>query len=274
MADVPVPATIPPPADTATLAAYEAARADQAIDRVERALGGRAAIVDALLAVPPSARLEYVVGLIADPRYDARKLSAICRAGRVTVGELLEAFKRGRLARAQAEAIHAVAAEIPAIAADLTRRAVTHYVVCLTCQGTGVIPGPSDDQPPVPCGACRGLGQQLAEPDLAVQKEVLGLVGLGSAASRGPAVVIDQRDQRAITLHDHSPTAHGRLLQVVDRLLYGRAAAADPADPAVPAYTADASAVVDAEPDDDTHDETRAEADDVAGERVDDAGPA
>ncbi len=213
-----------PPEDGAT-PIYSHAAASKAIDVIEAALGGRQALLTALLAAPPDSSLDYVVGAIADPRMDARKLSTICTNGKITIGELLEAFKRGVMAPVLAQVMQRVAETTPAVLNDVLARSVPYDEACTTCTGTGVVFAIKDAQRvDLPCAACQGRGTITHEPDFARQKYVLSdLAQLGP--QKGPAVVIDQRDQSKHLSMDVSQQAHAKLLAAADRVLYGRPAA-------------------------------------------------
>lgn len=208
---------------SATLEALSLPTADRILTAVERAVGGREKLIEALLACPPDSSLDYVVGLIADPRNDARKLSALCREGRITLGELLEAFKRGTLAPAVAQAIATVAARLPEIVEDVVTRSTVHDVPCPDCRGTSTTTASAGpDGAPTACPACHGTGVITRDPEFDRQKFVLTeLAGLGRKPSPTPAVVIDQRDQRQQMI-DVSGEAHKRLLMATDQLLFGR----------------------------------------------------
>lgn len=235
-------ALVPPPKSRGTAALAVAGRA---LDDFEAEVGGRGKLIDALLYAPDlPADLAYVVGLVADPRNDARKLSTVCAAGDISIGELVEAFKRGLLAKAMVGAIQLVAERTPAIVEDVLTRSVPHEVDCPTCKGTDRIRRTDLDGriTEEACGACVA-GKVIVEPDFARQKFALTeLAGLGSKGSGGPLVQIDQRDQRqqSLTLPSGvTPAAYAQLMGGVDQLLYGtpKAVEAEVVDsPPAPAY--------------------------------------
>lgn len=198
-----------------------AERAIAVLDQLEQELGGREALYTALLAAPPSTDLDYVVGLIADPRNDLRKLSTVCAMGNIRLGEFLQAFRAGLMAPALAKAMRHVAEKTPEIVADVLTRSVVHEVTCTRCQGLRTVGGATPDAPPVPCPLCRGVGVETREPDFERQKFALTtLAQMGP--QKGPSVLIDQRDQSKHLSMDTSAAAHGKLLSAVDKLLYGR----------------------------------------------------
>lgn len=201
--------------------ALDLPRAAAAIDSLERHFGGREKLLDALILAPidDDDPLAYVIGLIADPRVDARSLSDICRAGKVSVGEVMEAYKRGAYAQMQVEVIAAVAANTPVIVRDVLRQAQPHEEVCVRCHGETVIrPEGQPDAAPTPCPLCRGTGVSLQPGTIDHAKLALDLAGLTS--KRTPGVVIDQRTQMA----DTSPGGLVKMLGAIDALLYPRTA--------------------------------------------------
>ncbi len=203
-------------------APYSHEAAAKAMDVIEAALGGRRALLTALLAAPPDSSLDYVIGAIADPRSDARKLSTICANGKISLGEVLEAFKRGVMAPVLAQVMQRVASATPAVIEDVLTRSVPYEDTCPNCGGKGSLSqvvGAAIAE--VPCGPCAGTGKVLIQPDFARQKYVLSdLAQLGP--QRGPSVVIDQRDQSKHLSMDVSQQAHAKLLAAADRVLYGR----------------------------------------------------
>lgn len=206
-----------------------------AIDALERQLGGRAALLESLMGLPDAAGLDYVVGLLADPTSDSRKLSAICHAGGISVGELLEAVKRGKLLAPTLRAMTHVADRIPAVVEDVMTRSTQHYVPCASCAGTGSLPGSDLDKPPEPCRACRATGQVLRQPDLATQEVALRLAGLGPKSQPGVAINVDNRKQMAIgSMSDLIRDTDAVALRPKPRV---QNAAASPADPAVDSLT-------------------------------------
>ena len=173
---------------------------------IESRVGGRSALVAALAYAPKSADLQYILGLIGDPRRARTPLAELCAAGGVTAGELLEAYKHGELNRAQALATQKIAERLADVAADTMRLSIPHEVTCSLCRGTGTFtPEPSKKQPnpkPGPCLPCDGTGIIVEDGDLEHKKLALDLgkllpkgggmsvavqtnVGVGGAASGG-----------------------------------------------------------------------------------------
>lgn len=221
----------PPRRQRAVTKTYDLAVASAAITGLEAAIGGRDKLVGALLAGKPSDELGYVIGLIADPRNDARQLAEICATGGVTIGELLEAYKSGVMATAQVKAIVHVAEKLPDVVQDAMTRAAPHWIGCDRCQSTGtVVPEPTkkDQNPtPEPCRTCRGQGQILVYPDLERQQFAVDLGGL--IPKKAAAPLIDLSDRRSMTLMPGgTPGGMTAIVQAVDQLLYRRGGSHDP----------------------------------------------
>lgn len=167
----------------------------KAIDAFEEELGGRRALLEMLVGLPDGDdRLGYVVGLIADPRNDAFELSALCRAGGVSLGELLQTAKEGALAAAVVKALRKVAEKLPDVVEDVMLRAAPHQVTCDVCQGTGTRAA-KPDAPPEPCPVCAGLGSKTVMPEFDRQKLALDLANL--LPKKQPMIAIDARRQQA-----------------------------------------------------------------------------
>jgi hypothetical protein len=202
----------------------------QALGEIESAAGGRAALVEALSALPPNDKLTYVLGLLADPRHDARSLGSLCKAGGVGVGELIEAFKRGVHAKALIRAAVSIATHTPAVVEDVMVRAQPHLVDCHTCHGSLLMLHPDDATAhKIPCTRCVDLngiptGKIVQQPDLDRQKLALDLANL--LPKKGPSVVVDQR-KSALFMQDASPGGLTKLTEAMDRILYPRTAAAE-----------------------------------------------
>ncbi len=214
---------------------YQAGPLATAIDKIEEAAGGRSGLLEALSGLPASDDLAYVFGLIAAPDNDARKLSELCHAGDVSLGELLEALKKGVHARALVQAALTIAQHTPAVVADVMTRAQPHFVVCATCRGEQTVrdqeftPDRKKGEtfrthaPRIECEACRGTGKVETVPDIDHQKLALDLAQL--LPGKSPLVTVDNRK---LDVHTHAgPTAQsfGAHMAAVDQILHrsGRA---------------------------------------------------
>lgn len=189
-----------------------------AIEAVERAVGGRDALLRILTHAPETDDLTYVINLIADPSMDARKLAAICRAGGVKLGALLEAFKRGAYAQLFVDRAALVATHMPAVMEDVIVRAAPHTVPCPTCHGRRVL---TDESPCLVCRDANGdpTGSVTVLPDLDRQKLALDLADL--LPKKGPVVAIDNR---SLSITDASPTGHAKFLEDTEAILHPRRA--------------------------------------------------
>lgn len=216
----------PPPArprrhrpDRITLPAPEAA----ALSELEKAIGGRAALQRALVQAPPSSGLDFVISAIADPTNDARALHIICAEANVSVGELLEAYKRGVMAKGTVLAIKAVAEGAAPVAEDVMRRAAPYSEACPYCEGVGThTADPTSDMPnpqPEPCDSCKGDGTLRYLPDLARQKVALELVGL-LGGKGGTQINITQANQQMTAAISGDRGALAKLQTATDQLLY------------------------------------------------------
>ena len=207
--------------------AYDQPLAMAALHSLEKAMGGREAMVAALVAGPRGTPLDYVLDLLADPANHATSLSSLCARGEVSVGELLEAYKRGVTAMAQVAAIHKVAAAIPVIIEDLVNRAQPHYVQCDRCNGVGTVS--VEDAAPVPCKACQGKGTHYVLPELDRQKLALDMLKLLPKSA-----LMAVQNNYAAPPTSATPAGHGALMLLVDRVLYPRRGDGDLAGDADP----------------------------------------
>lgn len=198
----------------ATLPAYAAA-----IDQFESTLGGRAALIDALAGAPLDEDLAFVLGCVADPRQDARKLSTVCATMGVSLFELHEALKRGIYARAVLASMRSIATHTPAVVEDVMLRGAPHYIDCATCGGVWTVTSTAKpDEAPTPCTTCKGSGHTLVLPEVDRQKLALSLTPFAPKAASMVSV-----DNRSVTLTDHSAEGFAKLLQATDQILHGRA---------------------------------------------------
>jgi hypothetical protein len=209
-------AQVIPSVSAATAASYQA---------FESVCGGRASLVAKLALVASSKDEEYIVGLLADPRYDAEPLAGLCRIGKISLRRLMELYRDAALVSAQVGAIDKVAQGLTGVAADVMARAVTHYVTCHGCQGTGTfVPEPTKDKPnpqSEPCRTCRGVGQLEAQPEHEVQKTALQLGGLLKKDGTSGGITIQQNNQQ-LNLAGGS-AGFDDLVEKMDEVLFGSA---------------------------------------------------
>ena len=206
-----------------------------ALRQIETAIGGRAALQAALLQAPPSTALDFVIAAIADPTQDARALSTICDEANVSLGELLQAYKVGVLAKGTVAAITAIAHGAAPVAEDVMRRAAVYDEPCPYCDGTGHnTADPTEAEPnpaPVPCETCKGQGALRYLPDLARQKVALELVGL-LGQKGGSTINITQANQTMTAAINGERGALARLQAATDQVLYREPMTPDDLGPA------------------------------------------
>lgn len=175
---VPTLAVLPPkPSRQITLTAdVPTALIDQAIQSFADVIGGRDTL-QAELAIAPdlSPELQTVRLLLADPRHDRASLGDICRKSGVAPCDLFKAFRDAAIAKANLEALTAVARRLPEITADVLSQAVAREETCPRCHGTGTI---SKGKDPVPCAPCRQSGTIHVPGSLEHQRLALELTGL------------------------------------------------------------------------------------------------
>ena len=208
----------PEPRETGVLAHYDQPVAAAAIKQIEKQAGGRAELVASLLSAGAvDDGLSYVIGLIADPRNDARSLGRVCAQGGVTVGELIEAYKRGAMARGTVEAIQAIATQIGPVVADIMHRAQVHEEPCQACGGSGSVRKQDAD---VPCAPCFGTGVRRYLPSVDRQKLA---ADLGRMLPK-KAPLVDQSDRRSVAVGMGDPSSAGftKILAAVDQTLHRR----------------------------------------------------
>ena len=191
-----------------------------AVRAFEAAVGGRVALVTAMLAAPPSSALDYVVGLIADPREDATDLAVLCARGGVTLGELLEAFKQGTYAKMAVLSVYRLAQAAPAAVEDLATRSAPYDETCRACNGTGSLAPTTPDGRPSPCDACNAIGTIRQLPELERQKLFFEMTKLVSKGGGGASATCRVNVAPAAPLIPSQ--SYDRLITAVDRILYGK----------------------------------------------------
>lgn len=222
---------------------------EQSLALIEKTLGGREALVAALSHAPKSRDMEFLLGLIGDPTHAKVPLGHLCAQGGVTPGELLAAWKSGEILRGHVLATKAVVAAIPAVVADVVKKAAPYEDACSACRGLKVVtPEPTKKNPnpePVTCPVCDGGGVLTYQPDLERVRMTLDLAQL---TPKGSGVSV-QIDQRSVSFAGGGGGAAGGTLEALmaasDQILYGAAEQPLPSAPAAP--PADPPSVVDGE---------------------------
>lgn len=210
------------------------------LDDLEQAIGGREALVAALMHAPKSAGIDYLLGLIGTPplvglppmgvlngRHPTASLATLCAQGGITPGELMAAYRSGVLAKAQTLALHQVGQQLAAVTEDTMRRALPQTGQCDACDGTGtVVPEPSKKNPnphPEPCRACKGTGTRTVQGDLEHKKLALDM---GKMLPKSGGVNIAVNQQQNTFVGGAAGGALERMQAATDAILYG---AGDPA---------------------------------------------
>ncbi len=206
-----------------------------ALIELEKAIGGRSALQQALVQCAPTPELDFVINAIANPENDARSLAVICAEANVSVGELLEAYKRGVMARGTVLAIKSIAEGAAPVTEDVMRRAAVYDEPCPYCEGTGSnTADPTEAEPnpsPEPCVTCKGQGALRYLPDLARQKVALELVGL-LGQGKGTQINITQANQTMTAAINGERGALAKLQAATDQLLYSEPLTPDDLGPA------------------------------------------
>lgn len=223
--------------------------AAEALADIEEQVGGRQAIIQALVTAPPSKDVNYVLGLLADPdpKRRALPLAQVCAEAKITPGHLLDLLERGTKLRARIIAGQIVASKTPAVVTDVMSKAAPFEDTCPDCAGTGTqVPEPSeaDKNPnPVPCKSCRGGGKLRYEADPECRKLALEMAGL-TAKGGGISIALQQNVQ--VPAAGGSGMAYEALTELMDRMVYGRKAASSvvdaevlPPEPTDPVASAD-----------------------------------
>lgn len=199
---------------------------DDALTALERTVGGRKRLVDALSLggsgkIPP-ARAQYILGLLADPKNDGYSLRRIANKAGVGLEDLLQLYRDSTVMRAHIQSVTTVAAGLPGVVADVMARSVPYEDTCGVCAGVGqVTPEPTKKQPnpsPQPCGACRGSGRLTYLPDLERQKLALSLGGLLKGGTGTTVNVLQQQAQAPAGTGPSTPLVAGDTLVQMQKL--------------------------------------------------------
>lgn len=205
----------------------------RAAQSLEDAVGGREALVTALLPHASSDDQLRLVGVLADPLSDRHDLGALLQIERVPLSTLVGMLRDAKLAAAHVEALSHVAEALPAVARSVMARAVPSKTVCPDCDGLRTFTAdPSVDDPnpsPIACPTCAGRGLIFRDTTLAEQKLALELGRLLTKAP-GVAVSVNQHNQTAMVTT--GGVSYDDLTRVTDRLLYPDARRRRPSAPA------------------------------------------
>lgn len=205
-------------------------RVANALKGIEEAAGGRMKLITELSAANLTPDLEYVVGLIADPRNDTKTLARICSMADITVGKFLSLMGEVKMSRAILDAQDRVARLLPEVAEDLMKRSVPYTVECSGCMGTGNVMvikrgqnvgggGTPEEPDEVPCPECRGRGELSRQPDFERQKIALEMAGM---IKRGGGVQVGVQVNTPGLIPPL--TTSSKFRGATDRLMFGRRA--------------------------------------------------
>lgn len=214
-----------------SLSAKEADLSAAALDAFTVALGGRQAVLDALLVASGNPEVDRITTLLIDPSYGGMSLRRLCTLAGLTVADLFVAYRKALLAKAHLQATKVVSDQLVKVVDDVMRRSQPYELTCGACEGLGTItPEPSKKQPnpsPERCRACQGRGKVTMEPDLDRQKVALEL---GQLLQTRGGITVQQN-----SLHLPAGGAGGggagmleQLQQAVHEVLYPRPRQSDP----------------------------------------------
>ncbi len=210
--------------------------AADALADIEKQIGGRQAIVQALVTAPPSKDVKYVLGMLCDPDMKRRGMSLadICVEAKITPGHLLDLLERGTKLRARILAGQIIANRTPAVAEDVMTKAAPYEDGCPDCQGTGSItPDPTELSPNpthAPCKKCLGVGKLRYDADPDCRKLALEMAGL---TAKGGGINIGIQTTVQTGAAGGSGMAYEALTELMDRMVYGRKPPASASAPVV-----------------------------------------
>lgn len=202
--------------------------------QLERAVGGREVVAEALAHAPPSEPVDTLRTLLGDPKSRALEIRELCAQAKLTVPEFWALFKQGVLSKAQVRAMAAVSHGLPDVAADLMKRAVGHTIDCPKCFGTGLSDGdaaktirdtvigtggvPVEREAPR-CPQCDGTGRKEVVPEVKRQELALEMGGL-LKRHEGVSVHVTQQQQQGL-LVAQVPSLFAKFQMATDKILYG-----------------------------------------------------
>lgn len=211
----------------------------------ETAVGGRKQAVEVMAIADLDPRVdpqtvEYVVGLLADPANADRSLAAVARTAGIDLTDLLRIYRHALVARAHLLALQQITTQLPAVVADVMRKAAPYEDACGACQGIGTrTADPTSEAPnpsPVRCSTCQGLGRLVYQPTEGTQKLALQLAGLLKSGTG--ITVVNQAASQHTTVFAGGSGAAGDLFlkvqQAADEILFGTRTAPDPVIEVVP----------------------------------------
>jgi hypothetical protein len=206
------------------------APAAHSLAQLELELGGRSALIEALVTAPQTKDVKYVLGLLADPENQHKPLAELCRLAKLLPGTLLEMLERGTKLRARIIAGQIIAKGTPEMVRDVMKRAAPYEDACTECGGVGAVTQePTADVPnpsPQPCKTCLGGGKLRYDADPEARRLGLEIAGL---TSKGGGISIVNQNAN-VQAGSGAGLAFERLQEGLDRVLYGRSPTSEAVD--------------------------------------------
>lgn len=192
-----------------------------ALDGIEKALGGRSAIYSTLiLAEQLDPSLKKLLYMMQSVHFARTPLYTICERAHIHPGDFLAVLKAAMISRAQLMMLHKVVVEGPEVMNALLAQAVDREELCPKCEGEGKTGSGEQEST---CKACKGKGTKKIAGKIAQQKIVLELLGF---LKKTGGLTIMQNNQQGVVTPVNPPSVGGSLealQQVVTDLMYGKA---------------------------------------------------
>jgi hypothetical protein len=196
--------------------------AQKELAQLERDLGGRQHLVQALTFAKQTKDVRYLLGLIADPEHASLSLAEICRSGRILPGELVTALASGAELRSQLLAKQVIARGIPGVVTEVMHKAAEYEDDCLECMGTGTTveePSPENKNPsPQKCDTCKGGGRLKYPADPKCRDLALEMAGLVGGAVGGSVINVNNN---IANVQNSSYEGLERMQEAMDQVLFG-----------------------------------------------------
>jgi hypothetical protein len=189
----------------------------------EKALGGRARIIDAL-EIDATPSVQKFVRLLLNPHFDELSLAELAEQAEASLPDILRAYRNATLAKAQILAANEIAARLPEVAKDVMERALPVEILCPVCRGEGT---QLVRKEPQACKTCTGTGKVKRSPSVQRQRLALELAELVKTPKGGTTLLQQFNTVSATPL---GPTVVGPLEKMqtaLAELLYNRPATID-----------------------------------------------